>query len=553
MRAIIAIVTACTALAIPAVAAAFSGFFVSASGEGLHNDAAVVVLMRDGDHTVLSLQNYYDGPPEDFALVVPVPTTVEEGDIRVLSRDLFERVDRLTAPRLVEYWEQDPCPRDEGLALGTDDAEPAQPAPMVVESVEQERDEAREPTGVAVTARFSVGEYDFEVLDAEQSVGLERWLRRHGYRVPDGAEALLRPYVHAGMKFVVAKVDVSRLPAGRGALSPLRIHYRTDALSLPLRPGALNSRGAADLIVVILARGVRYEAANYPNFAVPTNLDVAVNTGDAFGPFYAALFDRMVELHPDAALTEYAWDAASCDPCPVPPLSADEVASLGGDVIPSYGEDVARGEVPLSFVGDFVVTRLHLRTTGGSLPRDLDLRPAPPIRGGVGIPGPAGDLDKGVAVASRNYFQGRFVMRHPHEGEVACDDPRRGVWGGPRGTHYYASLGPVQSAAGSAFATRGGFDLAGYLPRDVATLEGPGAAQELPRGPVTPPPVRRPRGGCGACAVPGLVGPRVSAAGPSLFFSGILGILGISGFMGLLRTRRRRRIARALPPTPPSC
>ncbi|MBW2463613.1 MAG: DUF2330 domain-containing protein [Deltaproteobacteria bacterium] len=540
MRAFIAIVAACLALAMPAVAAAFSGFFVSASGDRLYNDAAVVVLMRDGDHTVLSLQNHYDGPPEDFALIVPVPTAVEEGDIRVLSRDLFDRVDRLTAPRLVEYWEQDPCPRDDGLALGPDDDEASQPSPVTAESepTAYEPRESREPTGVAVAARFSVGEYDFEVLDAEQSVGLERWLRRHGYQVPDGAEALLRPYVHAGMKFVVAKVDVRRLPAGRGALSPLRIHYRTDALSLPLRPGALNSRGAADLIVVILARGVRYEAANYPNFAVPTNLDVAANTGDAFGPFYAALFDRMVDLHPDAALTEYAWDAASCDPCPVPPLSADEVATLGGDVIPSYGEDVARGEVPLSFVGDFVVTRLHLRTTGGYLPRDLDLRPAPPIRGGVGIPGPAGELDKGVAVASQNYFQGRFVMRHPHEGDVACDDPRRGVWGGPQGTDYYASLGPIQSAAGSAFALRGDFELAAYLSREVPMLGDPGAAQELPTGPVTPPPVRRPRGGCGACAVPGLPGPRASGARPNVAF---LGILAISGFMGLLRARRRRR------------
>jgi hypothetical protein len=39
----------------------------------LHNEATTVVLMREGHRTVLSMQNDYRGPVEDFALVVPVP------------------------------------------------------------------------------------------------------------------------------------------------------------------------------------------------------------------------------------------------------------------------------------------------------------------------------------------------------------------------------------------------------------------------------------------------------------------------------------------------
>ncbi|MBE7448314.1 MAG: DUF2330 domain-containing protein [Kofleriaceae bacterium] len=39
----------------------------------MFNNATQVVLMRAGTRTVLSMQNNYQGPPTDFAMVVPVP------------------------------------------------------------------------------------------------------------------------------------------------------------------------------------------------------------------------------------------------------------------------------------------------------------------------------------------------------------------------------------------------------------------------------------------------------------------------------------------------
>src|SRR5688572_27787198 len=96
-------------LVIPSWAHAFCGFYVAGAGADLYNHATVVVLMRDGTRTVLSMQNDYQGPPEDFAMVVPVPTVLAQSDVHVLPREIFQRVDRLAAPRLVEYWESDPC------------------------------------------------------------------------------------------------------------------------------------------------------------------------------------------------------------------------------------------------------------------------------------------------------------------------------------------------------------------------------------------------------------------------------------------------------------
>src|SRR5690606_7441758 len=93
----------------PRSSEAFCGFYVAGADAKLFNNATVVVLMRDGTRTVLSMQNDYQGPPEDFALVIPVPVVLQEGDVKTLRKQLFERVDRLAAPRLVEYWELDPC------------------------------------------------------------------------------------------------------------------------------------------------------------------------------------------------------------------------------------------------------------------------------------------------------------------------------------------------------------------------------------------------------------------------------------------------------------
>ena len=97
------------ALAAPQAADAFCGFYVSGAGADLFANASQVVMMRNGTRTVLSMQNSYDGPAEDFAMVVPVPVVLQKDNVKTLTRDIFERVDKLAAPRLVEYWEQDPC------------------------------------------------------------------------------------------------------------------------------------------------------------------------------------------------------------------------------------------------------------------------------------------------------------------------------------------------------------------------------------------------------------------------------------------------------------
>ena len=56
MRTLFSLLTALAVLS-SSSASAFCGFYVSSAGGQLFNDATMVVLMRDGTRTVLSMQN----------------------------------------------------------------------------------------------------------------------------------------------------------------------------------------------------------------------------------------------------------------------------------------------------------------------------------------------------------------------------------------------------------------------------------------------------------------------------------------------------------------
>ena len=149
----------------PNEASAFCGFYVSGADTKLVNNATQVVLMRAGTRTVLSMENNYQGPPENFAMVVPVPIVLQKENVKTLTRDVFDHVDKLGAPRLVEYWEQDPCAQPveykrKGLVYPS--------PPMMLQ-------EGGAPggLGVKIEAQFTVGEYEVVVLSARDSTGLD--------------------------------------------------------------------------------------------------------------------------------------------------------------------------------------------------------------------------------------------------------------------------------------------------------------------------------------------------------------------------------------------
>ena len=433
-------------LALPSSAFAFCGFYIGGAGAELFNDASQVVLMRDGTKTILSMQNRYEGPVDDFAMVIPVPQVLMEANVKTLPDELFTKLDTLTAPRLVEYHEQDPCWANNGTTNngGWADAGTA----------------STNNSGVVVEAQFEVGEYEIVVLSATESTSLETWLTENQYNLPTGAGPYYQPYIDAGMYFFVAKVDPAKVTfdGSRALLSPLRFDFESQDFFLPIRLGMINSAGQQDIIVHILARGQRYELANYPNATIPTNLEVTADTRERFGEFYKSLYAKTLKLNPGAIITEYSWQASNCDPCPGPVVDASDLLTLGADVLGNDAEN------------DFswVITRLHARYDKDEIGEDLIFQKADAIAGGREfVVGTNGELEQGAQPSDTNTFQARYIIRHPWTGEIECDQPGYGYWG--EGQNTGSAQGPTSTGEG--IAAPEDFVLEDHLVTDAPEIE----------------------------------------------------------------------------------
>ena len=310
-------------LAAPGAANAFCGFYVAGGDAKLFNEASKVVMVRDQNRTVITMANDFQGDVTEFAMVIPAPTVLKEEQIHVTENAIVDHLDAFTAPRLVEYHDEDPCVRRR-LML--------QSAPTVAESRTGGVGAARaDALGVKIEAEYTVGEYDIVILSARESDGLTTWLTENGYRIPDGAEDVLGSYIRQDMKFFVAKVNLQEhSKTGNKFLRPLQIAFESEKFMLPIRLGTVNSRGKQDLLLWTLTRKGRVETANYRTERMPTGNEIPTYVKADFGPVYKAIYGTAIERAGGAGvLLEYAWDMGWCDPCASDPLSTRELKELG--------------------------------------------------------------------------------------------------------------------------------------------------------------------------------------------------------------------------------
>jgi hypothetical protein len=379
---------------------AFCGFYVAKADTKLYNKASQVVLVRNEDRTVLTMANDFKGDPKEFAVVIPVPTVLQKDQIHVGEKALLDHLDAYSSPRLVEYFDDDPC-RMHYLTERMGSAAPKS-ARM------QAADRAREKSlGVTIEAQYTVGEYDILILSAQQSSGLETWLRENGYRIPDGASSVLNSYIKQNLKFFVAKVNLTeQKKLGYSMLRPIQVAFESPKFMLPIRLGTVNADGPQELFIYALTRKGRVEATNYRTVKLPSDIDLPVYVKDRFADFYKAMFAHQVaKENMSTIFTEYAWDMAWCDPCAADPLSIEELRSLGVFWLDQASEAVRPGRGPVrpmpTMAGpqNVFMTRLHVRYDAAHFPEDLVFQ----------------------ETADRTNFQGRYVLRHEWKGSSSCE------------------------------------------------------------------------------------------------------------------------------------
>jgi hypothetical protein len=366
-----------------ATIAAFCGFYVGKADTKLFNRASQVVLVRDGDRTVMTMASDFKGELKEFAVVIPVPTFLKREQIHVGEKSLVDHLDAYSAPRLVEYFDANPCDRRVfELSMA------AAPAPRAMRA---DAVNAAKSLGVTIEAQYTVGEYDILILSAQQSSGLETWLRENGYRIPAGAAEVLSSYLKQNMRFFVAKVNLAEhRKLGFSYLRPLQVAYESPKFMLPIRLGMVNANGPQELFVYALTRKGRVETTNYRTVKLPADMDLPeyLKQPNEFASFYKAMFARQVQNQDGRAVfLEYGWDMRWCDPCAADPLANSELRQLGvfwtGDA----------GGTPDAFL-----TRLHVRYDNGHFPEDLVFQ----------------------ETGDRSNFQGRYVLRHPWTGADGC-------------------------------------------------------------------------------------------------------------------------------------
>jgi hypothetical protein len=424
---------ALSALVAPS-AHAFCGFYVAKADAKLFNEASQVVLVRDGDRTVLTMANDYQGELKEFAIVVPVPTVLQKEQIHVANQALIDHLDAYTAPRLVEYFDKNPCARPRKYrSKMKSGAAPPSSAPS---GAALERN-----YGVKIEAKYTVGEYDILILSAKESGGLERWLKDNQYRIPDGASKVLGSYIKQGMKFFVAKVNLKeQAKLGFTNLRPLQMAYEHAKFMLPIRLGMVNAKESQELFVYTLTRTGRVETTNYRTVKLPTGQEIPPYIKQEFGPFYKDMFNEQVKKEGHTAVfTEYAWDMNWCDPCAADPLSAKELRELGVFWVDGNSSGIVspqprrRRRPSKSAAQDVYVTRLHVRYDAEHFPNDLTFH----------------------TTGDRTNFQGRYVLRHPWTGNEQCAAADR----------YRQSLAERQEREAQTLATLTGWDINAIRPK----------------------------------------------------------------------------------------
>lgn len=536
----------------------------AAAGSESALESAHYVVVREGQHSIYYLRvAVADSARGNFSLIVPVVAGASPRAATDVERALFMQLDDLAAPRLVEFWEQDPCEfhtggPDDGVAERHVSADAKPPAP---------------PKTVGT----------LEVAIHADAAAVKEALEANGHALGDAK-------LDAGASFLVA-----RAPEGAKSIT---VRWEADSPKLDIPVRLLRHHGSAEVVIDVLGSGHRFEAGNRVNLAAPANTNVKFEVKGSTRAFHHAVLDKLFTASPDAVVTDYAWSATTCSPCPGPPLSAGRLSDVGvgtgakniaevliftdgkiakkpdgppalrSALMACYGkalaEEPAQGEVtvavtldggavktakastsdgasevlqkcaeasveattfdgsgasgnvrvqfhPISrkYVADLVVTRLRTRVTDETK-SDVELRPGAPIAGG-GEVGPGGGSPKigAYPAPQANHFQARYTVRHKWAGDKpTCMNPTPGKWGAPP-----PGVKPKPAIKGPADPKVDDL-LDGKLPDAKAlamTFAGPKTQPPAPPPAKTPPPTAAPV----ASASPGMPPPSKPSGGPN--------------------------------------
>lgn len=162
---------------------------------------AIIYFSKGTEDLIISPS--YDGAPERFVWIVPVPARPK---VSVVNGAIFHELEK---------------------AAGR---------PEIIVEISYSADQA-EPPPVNVLERKAVGAYDVVVLQCKDGGELIKWLKSNRYHVPERAIDPIHAYAREGWTFVACKVRLPKYSKSlrSGALAPLRLTFPSKAPIFPAR------------------------------------------------------------------------------------------------------------------------------------------------------------------------------------------------------------------------------------------------------------------------------------------------------------------------------
>jgi hypothetical protein len=216
-------------LALPGVALACGGFYGGAVM--VAPSQKILVIYRDGVETYVFGPNFC-GSSKDFGLILPIPAPLT-GAPSVAGKSLLDDVDSYTAPATQEMCQQLGCGLGGG---GVDEIGPDAGFNTTV---------APKP-GVIVIDKGTVGQFDYELLQATSTQAFTDWLSLNGFPQSPTENGAYDHYVSKQWYFVAFKIsaDTADAPSGSvicGALGPIQLSFASPGPVVPARIAAVNA------------------------------------------------------------------------------------------------------------------------------------------------------------------------------------------------------------------------------------------------------------------------------------------------------------------------
>lgn len=303
------------ALSWSSVSSAFVPFMVGKTPERLFSGAAQIIVAREGKRTAVTVVSTYRGGQKEFALVIPVPALLKPEQVSVGDLKTVQRLDGFSAPRIVEYSDNDPCEAGDAKKSSKIIAGLAPGASL----------------GFGKESAAESGDYRLITLNAADTENFVDWLGERGYQIPKDVVGSVKEGLRKGLKFLVVEISLSGTDStAYKYLRPIQFAFEVDELSIPLSLGKAGAEKEQELTFYFVSRRGRFLPRERKLSELPTNVEIPEFVKEKFPAFYRALFARQFEKENQKPLIlEYAWNMGWCDPCAADPLSQEELRQLG--------------------------------------------------------------------------------------------------------------------------------------------------------------------------------------------------------------------------------